>query len=68
MFAVWIAILRQVITPVVVFILLTRVLGVGLSGIWWGIFAITWSAALFTLFYARRRLRKLFNENQRSSP
>jgi putative MATE family efflux protein len=68
MFAIWIGISRQVITPVAVFILLTRVLGVGLLGIWWGIFAITWSAALFTLFYARWRLERLFREDQRSFP
>ncbi len=68
MFAIWIGISRQLIIPVAVFSLLTRVLGVGLLGIWWGIFAITWSAALFTILYARRRLEKLFKEAQPPFP
>jgi putative MATE family efflux protein len=68
MFAIWIGISRQVITPLVVFFLLTQILGVGLLGIWWGIFAITWSAALFTIFYARWRIEKLFKEDQRPLP
>ena len=58
MFAVWIGILRQFVFPVVVFQILVVLLGVGLIGIWWGIFGITWSAALFAFFYAGRVLKK----------
>ncbi len=60
MFAVWIGILRQFAFPVVVFQILVVFLGVGLLGIWWGIFGITWSAALFAYVYAGRVLRRTF--------
>ncbi|MBW2300295.1 MAG: hypothetical protein JRF46_08400 [Deltaproteobacteria bacterium] len=58
MFAVWIGICRQVIAPVVLFWILTRVLDFGLLGIWWGIFSITWSAALFSVFYVRAKFQE----------
>jgi putative MATE family efflux protein len=60
MYAIWIGISRQIVAPVIVFFLLTHVLSFGLLGIWWGIFSITWGAALFTIFYGRWRLEKLF--------
>jgi putative MATE family efflux protein len=53
MFAVWIGLYRQIAAPIALFWLLTRVFTFGLLGIWWGIFAITWSAAVITLLYAR---------------
>ena len=59
MFALWIGFYRQLVAPGVVFWVLTRSLDFGLLGIWWGIFAITWSAALFTLFFVRRTMRGL---------
>jgi putative MATE family efflux protein len=58
MFAVWIGLYRQIVAPFVLFWAVTRVFHFGLLGIWWGIFAITWSAAIFTIFYARRILEK----------
>jgi putative MATE family efflux protein len=58
MFALWIGLYRQIVAPFILFWTLTRVLHLGLLGIWWGIFAITWSAAIFTLFYARRMMGK----------
>jgi len=66
-YAVWIGLYRQIVAPVVVFYVLIHIFGAGLIGIWWGIFAVTWSAALFTIFYARRVIRKVskaFVENQ----
>jgi len=59
MFALWIGFYRQLIAPGVVFYVLTCSLDFGLLGIWWGIFAITWSAAVFTLFYVRRALGRV---------
>jgi putative MATE family efflux protein len=50
---------RQITGPVLVFHLCTTVMGLGLIGIWWGIFGITWSAALFVIFYVSRTLAKL---------
>jgi Na+-driven multidrug efflux pump len=58
MFALWVGLYRQIVAPFILFWAVTRVLHFGLLGIWWGIFAITWSAAIFTLFYARRIMEK----------
>jgi Na+-driven multidrug efflux pump len=41
--------------------LLINILEVGLLGIWWGFFSITWSAALFSIFYTRLILRDVIN-------
>jgi len=54
LYALWIGLYRQLFAPVVVFWSLLHVFETGLAGLWWGIFGVTWSAALFTLFYARR--------------
>jgi putative MATE family efflux protein len=59
MFAVFIGIFRQIAAPFAVFHLLTRVLEVGLPGIWWGICGITWTAAVIAFFYARRMLARI---------
>lgn len=56
-FGLWIGLWRQIVAPAVLFWVLTRLFGLGLAGIWWGIFGITWSAAAFAWLYARRRLR-----------
>ncbi len=61
MFAVWIGFFRQLVAPIVVFYALINILDVGLLGIWWGFFSITWSAAIFSLFYARVILRDVIN-------
>ena len=58
-FALWIGLYRQLIMPSALFYLVTRVLDIGLTGIWWGIFAIAWSAALVSIFYARRIVEKM---------
>lgn len=54
--ALWIGLARQIVAPVLVFGLATRVWGLGLDGIWWGIFGITWAAALAAVFLARREV------------
>lgn len=59
MFGVWIGLFRQIVAPVVVFHLLTRVWDVGLVGIWWGIFAMVWGSALFAVFYTMRALDRV---------
>ena len=59
MFGLWIGLYRQIAAPMMVFWFLTEILGVGLLGIWWGIFSITWSAAGCSFFYTRRILRNL---------
>jgi putative MATE family efflux protein len=54
--ALWIGLARQILAPVLVFGLATRVWGLGLDGIWWGIFGITWAAALAAVVLARREV------------
>ncbi|MBK9777035.1 MAG: MATE family efflux transporter [bacterium] len=54
--ALWLGLGRQIVAPVLVFGLATRVWNVGLDGIWWGIFGITWAAALAAVFLARREV------------
>lgn len=54
--ALWIGLARQIVAPVLVFGLATRAWGLGLDGIWWGIFGITWSAALAAVYFARREV------------
>ena len=63
MYAIWIGLYRQIIAPIIVFYFLTQILDFGLMAIWWGIFSVTWSAALITLFYARRLLRKVIHSS-----
>ena len=57
MYAIYIGVARQLAAPLAVFYVTTQVLGLGIYAIWWGIFAITWAAALFTLFYVLRVLK-----------
>ena len=58
MFAFWLGITRQVVAPVIVFYFLCFTLDLGVWGVWWGIALVTWSAALFAWFYARRLINK----------
>ena len=55
--ALWIGLYRQLIAPPIIFFLFSEVFGWGLLGIWWGIFTVTWSAALVALFLSRRTLK-----------
>ena len=62
MYAVWIGLYRQVAAPLAVFYLLSQVCGLGLLGVWWGIFIVTWSAAGVTIWYGRRLIRQALNQ------
>ncbi|HXE97327.1 MAG TPA: MATE family efflux transporter [Dongiaceae bacterium] len=59
LFGLIIGLYRQIAGPSFVFHLLTTVMGLGLIGIWWGIFGITWSAAMIVVIYVSRTLAKL---------
>ena len=61
-FALWIGLYRQILAPFTLFWLATRVFDFGLWGIWWGIFAITWSAAVVTVWWALRMTGQLETE------
>ena len=59
MYAVWIGLFRQLLAPIIIFTLLVKYFHTSIDGIWWGIFGITWSAAIVTVFYARYVLKKV---------
>lgn len=59
LFGLTVGLFRQIAGPLFVFHLFTTVMGLGLAGIWWGIFGITWSAALVVVIYVSRTIAKL---------
>ncbi len=59
MYAIFVGSYRQFLMPLPLFLLLSIHYGWGTKGIWWGIFVANWSAAIFTFFYTRNKLRKL---------
>ena len=56
-YGLWVGLYRQIVAPCLVFWLLAFHWDWGLPGIWWGIFAVTWSAALFMLWFGGWKLR-----------
>jgi len=56
-FSVFIGIYRQAF-PAVIFYLLGGVLGYGVSGVWWGIVIINWSAAFIIVPYTIYRFKR----------
>jgi Na+-driven multidrug efflux pump len=58
-FALFIGLYRQIAAPFLAFPLLAIVLGWGAMGIWWGIFIVTWSAAVIVVVYVTWILKKL---------
>jgi putative MATE family efflux protein len=59
-FSIWIGVVRQFVAPIPVFFLLAYQLGWGIRGIWWGIFLVTWTAAVFSTLYVRLMLSRLY--------
>lgn len=59
LFGLTVGLYRQIAGPAFVFHLFTTVMGLGLVGIWWGIFGVTWSAALVVVAYVSRTLAKI---------
>lgn len=58
-FAVYVGLYRQIIMPIPLFLLLGNVLGLGVSGIWWGIVFLTWSSVIAVYVYSRKQLNSL---------
>lgn len=67
-YAFWIGLFRQLVAPISVFWFLGTHLGWKEKGVWWGVFIVTWSAALFTLWYGNRLLSKLENKKDVNKP
>ncbi len=59
LYAIWIGLYRQLAAPLLIFFGLVHLLGFGIVSVFWGIFGITWSAALFTLWYSRRTIKNI---------
>jgi putative MATE family efflux protein len=66
-FALWIGLFRQIVAPITLFWLVTRVWQVGLDGIWWSIFGITWLAAAVAVVFAQQRVGRLEAQYQEQS-
>lgn len=60
MFSIWIGVVRQFVAPIPVFFLLAYQLGWGIRGIWWGIFLVTWTAAVVSTLYVRYMLSRMY--------
>lgn len=58
-FAVFIGLYRQIVLPLVLFRYLGSALGMGITGVWWGVVAINWSAVIITWLYNRAVLSKI---------
>ncbi len=63
MYAIFVGLYRQILIPLPIFFLLAISLGWGTGGIWWGIFIVNWSAAIFTYFYTRNQIQKVLNQS-----
>lgn len=55
-YGLWMGLYRQIVAPMVVFNGLAFTLGLGAWGLWWGIGLVTWSAALFALWWGWRAI------------
>ena len=64
-YAIVIGLYRQILAPFIVFYLLAFKLDMRESGVWWGIFLVTWSAAIMTHFFGRHMLRQTLASTQK---
>ena len=56
MMIMWIGLYRQIAAPFALFPVLAYTLGMRVDGVFWGLAIVNWSAAIFTYWWARRRL------------
>ncbi len=64
-FPIVIGIYRQFLMPVILFPILIGVIG-SIYGIWWGIFAVNWSAAIVAVLHVRGVYLKICKEENRN--
>lgn len=55
-YGLWMGLYRQIVAPMIVFNGLAFGIGLGAWGLWWGIGLVTWSAALFALWWGWRAI------------
>lgn len=58
-FAVLIGLYRQILIPSTLFYFLGNVMGMGITGVWWGIVINNWSAVIIALIYTRFAMKRL---------
>lgn len=58
-YAVGLGLYRQLIMPYILITFLVSVFSMDIGAVWWSIFAVNWSGAIFTLFYTRHIYKKL---------
>jgi len=58
-FGAWIGLYRQILGPVIIFPLLANYFGLGIRGIWVGIFFLVWSSVVIAYFYANKVINQL---------
>lgn len=59
LFALWLGLYRFLIMPGIILFTLIKIMHSPITSIWWALVFINWSAAIFTLFYTRNKLKKL---------
>ncbi len=59
LFALWLGLYRFLIMPGIILSVLIKTFDLPITSIWWALVLINWSAALFTLFYTKKKLAKL---------
>lgn len=52
---------RFLLMPAITFYILTKIFDFQITSMWWALFFINWSAAIFTFFYTKNKLHKLEN-------
>ncbi|MBJ6723379.1 MATE family efflux transporter [Geomesophilobacter sediminis] len=67
-FSLWIGLYRQLLAPVPIFWVFAIVLKWETVGVWWGILLVNWSAALLSLLFIRRTVRRLLDKELSRSP
>lgn len=58
-YAIWIGILRQLVLPIILFMLLGDALGLGINGIWWGIVISVWVGVFVSITFVRHEMSLL---------
>lgn len=57
-YGLWMGLYRQIVAPIIVMHILVFSCHWGLWGVWWGFSIVTWSAALFALFWGWNAVRE----------